>query len=59
MYHVVGTHISHCNSNFIPQHFSRNNQHIQMAEFAGAGVVNPEKGETIKKYENLLKIQEL
>ena len=30
-----------------------------MAEFAGAGVVNPETGETIDKYENLLKIQAL
>ena len=30
-----------------------------MAEFTGAGVINPETGETIKKYENLLKVQAL
>ena len=30
-----------------------------MTELAGAGVVNPETGETIKKYESLLKVQAL
>ena len=30
-----------------------------MTELAGDGVVNPEKGETINKYENQLKIQSL
>jgi hypothetical protein len=44
---------------YVPSRFDRKNEDstsdIPLEEIAGAGVVNPETGETLTKYEQLLK----
>lgn len=63
LYHVVGTHIEQCHPCFIPQNMAQAheqlNLQVPLEEVAGAGVVNPETGETITKYDKLLQIPAL
>jgi hypothetical protein len=55
LYHFVGCHIEIYSNNFVPTNLKDSigniNVQILLEEVAGAGVVNPETGETITKYE--------
>jgi hypothetical protein len=63
LYHVVGRHIETYSSAYVPDEFKENigniNVQVPLEEIAGAGVVNPETGETLTKYEQLLKVPAL
>jgi hypothetical protein len=63
LYHVVGRHIETYSSAYVPDEFKENIGHINvqvpLEEIAGAGVVNPETGETLTKSEQLLKVPAL
>jgi hypothetical protein len=63
LHHVVGRHIESYTPSFVPKGFDTNigniNLQIPLEEVAGAGVVNPETGETLTKYEQLLKVPAL
>eukprot|EP00804_Cyclotella_cryptica_P019007 CCRYP_006480-RA/>CCRYP_006480-RA protein AED:0.25 eAED:0.14 QI:0/0/0/1/1/1/2/0/936 len=63
LYHVVRTHVENQTSAFIPRRMEDRHKQLQMEipleAVANAGVVNPENGETLTKYEQLLKIPAL
>jgi hypothetical protein len=63
LYHMVGQHIESYTPSFVPEGYDDSigniNMQIPLEEVAGAGVVNPETGETLTKYEQLLKVPAL
>jgi hypothetical protein len=60
LYHMVGNHIETYSSAYVPEELKNSIGHLNVQvpceEVAGAGVVNPDTGETVTKYEQLLKI---
>ena len=63
LYHVVGKHIADQSRTFIPTNLEHCDATFQMdiplEMVANAGVVNPDTGETLTKYEQLLKVEAL
>eukprot|EP00804_Cyclotella_cryptica_P000232 CCRYP_016186-RA/>CCRYP_016186-RA protein AED:0.54 eAED:0.47 QI:0/0/0/0.5/1/1/2/0/183 len=63
LYHAVGHHIANHTTAFILGHLEKANSQlhveIPLEAVANAGVVNPETGETLTKYEQLLKVPAL
>jgi hypothetical protein len=63
LYHVVGCHIESYSNNFVPMNLKDGigniNVQIPFEEVGGAGVVNPETGDTLTDYEQLLKVPAL
>jgi hypothetical protein len=63
LYHMVGNHIETYSGTYVPDELKNSIGHLNMQvpleEVAGAGVVNPDTGETVTKYEQLLKVPAL
>jgi hypothetical protein len=63
LYHMVGNHIETYSGAYVPDELKNSigylNLQVPLDEVAGAGVVNPDTGETVTKYEQLLKVPAL
>jgi hypothetical protein len=63
LYHMVGNHIESYSGAYVPDDLKNSighlNVQVPLEEVAGAGVVHPVTGETLTKYEQLLKVPAL
>jgi hypothetical protein len=63
LYHMIANHVESYSSAFVPEDLKDGigsiNMQVPLEEMMGAGVVNPETGETLTKYEQLLKVPAL
>jgi hypothetical protein len=63
LYHTIANHVENYSSVFVPKGMEEEigsiNMQVPIEECMGAGVVNPKTGETLTKYEQLLKVSAL